>query len=127
MRGTRISREQRMQIVEIFAQEERGERVIGQKSVAGPVANQTGERTQVVIKAARKRRHEKIGIFYNATHLDGGLVQTGEIRAITEIARERFNCGSRRTPVFLAFFEMRPLGEGLAALFDAYAVPRIEA
>jgi hypothetical protein len=50
-RHTRIVHDQRMQVVQIFGQQEGSERVVRQQRIAGPIADQGSQRVQVCLSS----------------------------------------------------------------------------
>src|SRR5277367_3890256 len=116
-----------MKIVQVFREEKRGQGVIGEEAVGGPIADEGGEGVEVVVEAALQAGDEEIGALDDAGDLRSGLIEAREIGAVAKVAREGFDGGARGFPIFLAVLEMGPLRKNFGAFFDANAVAQVVA
>src|SRR5579883_3051561 len=108
-----------MKVAEIFREQKRRQTMGTQKAVAGPITNQCGYGTQIVVGGVGDIRRHQIGALYETADFQillaglvfarTNLVEAPQISAITKIVGERFNCSTRCFWQLRILFETWPL------------------
>jgi hypothetical protein len=124
-RGARMIHEQRMQIVEILGDEERGQRVSRELIVRCPIAHEHGQRAEVVVERTGQGRSDEMRRLHEEADLIGIVSESGQVGRVAKEARQPFGGGARRSRQLGTLLVRRPLGDDLAPFLDAHPIAEV--
>ena len=98
-----------------------------QQRLTRPVADKAGESAQIVVEAALHHGGKQVGAANDTRHLPTFPVESRQVSDVTEVVGEKLDCWPGSLWEGRVLLQLRPLGENLTALFDAYSVAQVVA
>ena len=123
LRRARVAGEDRVEFRQVFGQEERRERMLEKKRVAGPLAHE--ERGGRRVRPGVLRRDEVRGR-HEARDVEAAAPEAREVRAVTETLGQPLDARAGRAGHLLGVAQRTPVRERVGAVEHSHAVAEVE-
>src|SRR5271157_58021 len=98
-----------------------------QQRLTCPIAYEAGEGAQIIVEATLHHGSKQIGAADDTRYLPPFSIESRQVRNVAKVVGKKLDCRSGSFGEGRILLQLRPLGDDLSSLFDAYSVSQVVA